>query len=134
MDFIRSACTAFLCAALLPPAFAEPAAPVAPAAPAASQQGNHASASAPEAAARFRQAMPAPPAALDDARGGTGSIASTTQLRGTADGNSATNVVTGNNAIQSGSFANATGIPVVIQNSGANVLIQNATVVNLQFQ
>jgi hypothetical protein len=26
------------------------------------------------------------------------------------------------------------GIPVVIQNSGANVLIQNATIVNLQFK
>ena len=49
------------------------------------------------------------------------------------DHNTATDIVTGNNMIQS-SFAGAAGIPVVIQNSGANVLIQNATVVNLQFK
>jgi hypothetical protein len=48
--------------------------------------------------------------------------------------NSATNVVTGSNVIDAGSFANMSGIPVVIQNSGANVLIQNATIINLQFK
>jgi len=83
---------------------------------------------------------PAPASTLEQLRGGSESvappinnIASDTQLRGTTDNNVATNVVTGNNAIQS-SFSNAAGVPVVIQNSGANVLIQNATVVNLQFK
>lgn len=83
---------------------------------------------------------PAPASTLEQLRGGSESVAPTinniasdTQLRGTTDNNVATNVVTGNNAIQS-SFSNAAGIPVVIQNSGANVLIQNATVVNLQFK
>jgi hypothetical protein len=38
------------------------------------------------------------------------------------------------NVISGGSFANSSGLPVVIQNSGANVLIQNATVINLQLQ
>jgi len=33
-----------------------------------------------------------------------------------------------------GSFINASGIPTVIQNSGANVLIQNATIINIQYQ
>ena len=49
-------------------------------------------------------------------------------------GNSATNVSTGSNIISNGAFANMSGLPVVIQNTGANVLIQNATVINLQFQ
>ena len=49
----------------------------------------------------------------------------------TAD-NVARNVATGDNAIASGSFANMSGLPIVIQNSGANVLIQNAVILNLQ--
>lgn len=82
---------------------------------------------------------PAAASTLEQLRGGseavapTNNIASDTHLRGTTDNNVAINVVTGNNTIQS-SFSNAAGIPVVIQNSGANVLIQNATVVNLQFK
>lgn len=71
---------------------------------------------------------------LDDARGGDGGIASDTSLSGTVSGNAAHHVVTGSNIIQSGSFANASGVPIVIQNSGANVLIQNATVINLQMK
>ncbi|WP_020653678.1 hypothetical protein [Massilia niastensis] len=55
-------------------------------------------------------------------------------LSGGVGNNSATNVVTGMNVIQGGSFANSSGLPVVIQNSGANVLIQNATVINLHMQ
>ena len=54
------------------------------------------------------------------------------QLAGTTSGNSATQVVTGSNAISAGSFANMSGLPVVIQNSGANVLIQNAVIVHVQ--
>jgi hypothetical protein len=70
---------------------------------------------------------------LERARGGSDSIASNTRLNGTVSGNAATDVNTGSNVIQASSFANVTGIPIVIQNSGANVLIQNATVINLQF-
>ncbi len=70
---------------------------------------------------------------LEGARGGTGGDASA-DLRGTVTGNSATSVATGSNTIQPSSFAGASGIPIVIQNTGANVLIQNATVINLQFQ
>ena len=75
----------------------------------------------------------AAPDVLDGARGGTGGSAAA-DLRGIVTGNSATSVVSGANAIQAGSFAGASGIPIVIQNTGANVLIQNATVINLQFQ
>ena len=76
----------------------------------------------------------APTAVLDKTRGGADGMAASADLRGAVTGNSATNVVTGNNTIQASSFAGASGIPIVIQNTGANVLIQNATVINLQFQ
>jgi hypothetical protein len=55
-------------------------------------------------------------------------------LGGTVGNNTAINTVSGNNVIDNGSFANAQGLPMVIQNSGSNVLIQNATVINLRLQ
>ena len=73
---------------------------------------------------------------LAHSRGGTDLVTTTNtaNLGGVVTGNSAVNVMTGANSIDTGSFANMSGIPVVIQNSGANVLIQNATIVNLQFK
>ena len=73
-------------------------------------------------------------AVLGDLRGGTDIITTEATLGGTVGSNTATNVTTGMNVISGGSFANSSGLPVVIQNSGANVLIQNATVINLQLQ
>lgn len=70
---------------------------------------------------------------LEGQRGGT-DVHNNANIDGAVANNAATNVVTGNNTIDSGSFANMSGIPVVIQNSGANVLIQNATIINLQFK
>lgn len=67
-------------------------------------------------------------------RGGDAATSNQASLAGTVTGNSAINVTTGANTIDSGSFANASGMPMVIQNSGANVLIQNATVINLQLK
>jgi hypothetical protein len=77
---------------------------------------------------------PAAAGQLDSTRGGTEIVAAGGTLSGAVSGNAATQVATGNNVIQSGSLANATGLPVVIQNSGANVLIQSATVINLQLK
>lgn len=71
---------------------------------------------------------------LERARGGTDFTTISTRLTGAVSGNSATDVITGANVIQGGSFANMSGIPIVVQNSGANVLIQNATTINLQFK
>lgn len=51
---------------------------------------------------------------------------------GVVGDNRAVDVATGSNAIREGAFTNASGIPVVIQNTGANVLIQSATIVNVQ--
>jgi hypothetical protein len=47
---------------------------------------------------------------------------------------STTNVATGNNTITDGSFVNAPGMPIVVQNSGNNVVIQNSTILNLQLK
>jgi hypothetical protein len=75
---------------------------------------------------------------LEDQRGGTdlgapvplnGILAS-----GNVSDNRAINVVTGSNSIRDGAFNNTSGIPVVIQNTGANVLIQSATIVNVQLK
>ena len=67
-----------------------------------------------------------------DAYRGTGIVHSDMQLSGTTAGNTAVNVATGTNAITGGAFSSMSGLPVVIQNSGANVLIQNAVILNLQ--
>ena len=71
---------------------------------------------------------------LEGARGGTFQTENQMTLTGTTSNNSAQNVVTGGNSIERGAFDQMTGLPVVIQNSGANVLIQNAVIVNLQMQ
>jgi hypothetical protein len=71
---------------------------------------------------------------LEGLRGGTETPWSDMKLNGTVSNNNATNVVTGANLITDGAFANANGLPMVIQNSGANVLIQNATIVNIQIK
>ena len=67
-------------------------------------------------------------------RGGFDTVNNDMQLSGSVANNSAVNVASGNNYIADGSFTNMTGLPVTIQNSGSNVLIQNATIVNVQFK
>ena len=71
---------------------------------------------------------------LDAERGKADTVNYDARLDAIVTGNSATNVATGANSIDTGSFANMVGLPVVIQNSGANVLIQNSTIVNVQFR
>jgi len=55
-------------------------------------------------------------------------------VTGNVSDTSTENVSTGMNWIGGGSFGNAAGLPIVIQNTGNSVLIQNATVVNVQMQ
>jgi hypothetical protein len=64
-------------------------------------------------------------------RGGT-DLVNDAQLRGVVADNRAVNVTTGNNIVSEGALAGMNGIPLVVQNSGNNVLIQNATIVNVQ--
>lgn len=72
-------------------------------------------------------------AALATSRGGT-EVTERMNVNGVVENNSADHLTTGSNAIGNGAFNGAAGIPMAIQNSGNNVLIQNATIVNVQFQ
>jgi hypothetical protein len=47
---------------------------------------------------------------------------------------SVTNASTGNNIVSEGSITNNSGLPVVVQNSGNGVVIQNTTILNLQLK
>ena len=76
---------------------------------------------------------------LDQSRGGAETtnntittITNTNDVNGLVDRNSATNVVSGDNSIDGGAFTGMTGFPMVIQNSGSNVLIQNSTIITLE--
>ncbi|WP_316149637.1 hypothetical protein [Cupriavidus sp. BIC8F] len=71
---------------------------------------------------------------LASARGGADQVENDINVRGNVANNSARNVRTGDNVITGGSFAGANGLVSVVQNSGANVLIQNSTIVNIQFK
>ena len=65
-------------------------------------------------------------------RGGTEVTLNDLKSNGVVSDNQASNLVTGSNWVTEGSFAGATGLATVVQNSGNNVLIQNATIINLQ--
>lgn len=71
--------------------------------------------------------------ALSALRGGDDQVTVVVDSQGTVDGNTASQVVAGDNRIDGGAFANAAGLTTVIQNSGSNVLIQNGTAVNVRF-
>jgi len=136
MHPFRTSCGALLAALLALPAIAGALAPAVPATPPERAQpaapAQFPAAPAWASADGFGQAASAE--LLERARGGSDSTSIVTTLNGTVGNNSATNVSSGDNVIQSGSFANLSGIPIVIQNSGANVLIQNATMINLQLK
>lgn len=70
---------------------------------------------------------------LDQLRGQK-TVFNSNDVDGQLYNNEAVSNVTGGNFVTDGSFAGMSGFSTVIQNSGNNVLIQNATVLNLQFQ
>jgi hypothetical protein len=72
-------------------------------------------------------------AALATRRGGD-RVFNDAQLKGVVADNQASNLTTGMNVISEGAFAGSAGLSTVIQNSGNNVLIQNATIVNVQLK
>jgi hypothetical protein len=74
---------------------------------------------------------PVDPKTLAGRRGGA-DVLNDMKLKGVVSDNRAVNVTTGNNVISEGAFAGTTGLPMVVQNTGNNVLIQNATIVNVQ--
>ncbi len=70
---------------------------------------------------------------LANQRGGSEThIINQNNATGTVTGNVASQLNTGSNTISESAFSNTNGIPIVIQNSGNNVLIQNSTILNLQ--
>lgn len=77
---------------------------------------------------------PIPVAQLDAQRGGTDTgpvTINANMLNAKLHNNAAIDNVTGDNTIAGGAFAGASGLPIVIQNSGNNVIIQSGTVLNL---
>ena len=74
-----------------------------------------------------------PDTELSDYRGGT-TISNLNDLNGTLYNNNALDSVTGGNFVTDGALAGSSGFSTLIQNSGNNVLIQNATILNLQVQ
>lgn len=65
---------------------------------------------------------------------GTDNVTSTNNLGASLYGNSALNTVTGGNFVTDGALANSSGFSTVVQNSGNNVLIQSALILNLNVQ
>ena len=84
--------------------------------------------------ARVSLGTPVASAELSTLRGGTDTTVNDMRVRGTTANNSAVNVQTGTNTITDGAFGQMNGIPLVIQNTGANVLIQSAVILNLHLQ
>ncbi len=77
---------------------------------------------------------PLPVTQLESQRGGTDSgpvTINANMLNAKLFNNKAIDNVTGTNTIAGGAFAGASGLPIVIQNSGNNVIIQSGTVLNL---
>lgn len=66
------------------------------------------------------------------ARRGKADVVNDMLLKGVVADNRASNLTTGNNVIADGSFTGMVGLPLVVQNSGNGVLIQNATIINVQ--
>jgi hypothetical protein len=77
--------------------------------------------------------LPVDPGTLSDLRGGYDFAENNIDVDGSVDGNTAHGVISGANTISDGAFANANGLSTVIQNSGSNVLIQNAMIVKVDF-
>ena len=56
------------------------------------------------------------------------------ETRATLRDNRAVNTVNGDNYITGGAFHAASGFPLAVQNTGNNVVIQNAFIINLDMQ
>jgi hypothetical protein len=67
---------------------------------------------------------------LDTQRGGRLEL-NVQETQATLEGNKAINTVNGSNIIKDSAFSNAAGLPIAVQNTGNNVIIQNAVILNL---
>ena len=91
---------------------------------------------APDHLSTIGQGLGAPVAeqTLNTYRGGHVFQLSEANLSAQMSDNQASSNITGSNIVSSQAFSGSTGIPTVIQNSGNNVIIQNATILNLHMQ
>jgi len=78
--------------------------------------------------------QPASTEQLRDMTGGSDTTNNINQqtLNGTMSDTEARDTVSGSNVVSGSAFGSSAGLPTVIQNSGNNVLIQNATIVNVR--
>ena len=75
-----------------------------------------------------------PDSDLGAQRGGQDQYLNDMKLYAQLNDNKAISNVTGGNIVTQDAFAGAKGFATVIQNSGNNVIIQNATILNLRLQ
>ena len=73
---------------------------------------------------------------MTDSRGGEYELENeylqaSSEMYGDVTGNSAYNNTSGDNILDGGALSNSSGVYNIVQNTGSNVLIQNATVINL---
>ena len=93
-----------------------------------------------EAAQIFTQALPVETLAVERAgdvhvqNNNQTQILNTNTVNGTVNDVTVLNNITGDNNINGGAFSGAQGFPMVIQNSGNGVLIQNATILNVTIE
>lgn len=80
--------------------------------------------------------QPTPVDQLHDMTGGTDTTNNINEqtLNGTMSDTEARDTVSGSNVVSGSAFGSSAGLPTVIQNSGNNVLIQNATIVNVRME
>ncbi len=74
------------------------------------------------------------PKALAAQRGGQAVTINQNELDAKLHDNKAINTISGSNYITQDAFSHSTGLPVAIQNSGNNVLIQNSLILNLEMK
>jgi len=75
------------------------------------------------------------PAALDAQRGGRKEIViNTMDVDAKLHDNRAIDTVSGSNFISESAFSHSSGLPTAIQNSGNNVIIQNAFILNVDIK
>lgn len=73
-----------------------------------------------------------PLAVLEQQRGGADLHLSEVRAVGSVSDVKAYDLLTGNNVVTEGSLSGASGLPMLIQNSGNGVLIQNAVILNVE--
>jgi len=74
------------------------------------------------------------PKALETQRGGQAVVINTADLDANMQNNRAIGNTTGNNYLSDSAFSHSSGLPVAIQNSGNNVILQNSFILNLQMK